>query len=74
MAYSYGVVKLILLLFQNKALRTIVNASWYVRNDDLHRDIQIDKVKTVIQYAKSHSERLHINHISSKKLQTYTQE
>ena len=54
--------------FQNKALRTIVNAPWYVRNDDLHRDLQIDKVKTVIQqYAKSHSERLrlHINQEAS---------
>ena len=54
--------------FQNKALRTIVNATWYVRNDDLHRDLQIDKVKTVIQqYAKSDSERLrlHINQEAS---------
>ena len=57
--------------FQNKALRTIVNAPWYVRNDDLHRDLQIDKVKTVIkQYAKSHSERLrlHINQEASNLL------
>ena len=48
--------------FQNKALRTIANAPWYVRNDDLHRDLQIDKVKIVIQqYAKSHSERLRLH-------------
>ena len=25
--------------FQNKVLRTIVNAPWYIRNADLHRDL-----------------------------------
>jgi hypothetical protein len=27
--------------FQNKVLRAIVNAPWYVRNADLHRDLKM---------------------------------
>jgi hypothetical protein len=38
--------------YQNKVLKCIVNAPWYVRNSDLHRDLGIETV------AKSHEKRL----------------
>ncbi|KAI5754873.1 hypothetical protein M8J77_012232 [Diaphorina citri] len=45
--------------FQNKVLRTIVNAPWYIRNDDLHRDLGIESVKECMQkIASRHLERL----------------
>ena len=45
--------------FQNKVLRTIVNAPWYVRNDDLHRELGIPMVTDVIKHiAKKHEDRL----------------
>ena len=50
--------------FQNKVLRNIVNAPWYIRNSDLHRDLNIPLVKDVIRkYAQKHRERLsqHVN-------------
>ena len=50
--------------FQNKAIRTIMNCPWYVRDRDLHRDIGLDSVERVIhKFATSHSLRLsqHVN-------------
>lgn len=50
--------------FQNKVLRCIANAPWYVRSKDLERDLGIETVAATIQkYAKSHMDRLqqHIN-------------
>lgn len=50
--------------FQNKVLRCIVDAPWYVRNDDLHRDLGIESVKDCIsRFATAHQKRLkdHIN-------------
>ena len=44
----------IIQMFQNKALRTIVNAPWYMRNYDLHRDLQIDKVKPLYNNIQNH--------------------
>lgn len=45
--------------FQNKVLRGIVNAPWYIRNHDLHRDLQVnlvdDETKKV---ANRHNQRL----------------
>ena len=35
--------------FQNKVLRDIVNAPWYVRNADLHRDLKMELVTAEIQ-------------------------
>jgi len=35
--------------FQNKALRVIVNAPWYVRNADLHRDLKMKMFTTEIK-------------------------
>ena len=38
---------------QAKILRTIVNALWYVRNEDLRKDLKIPTVKEEIaRYAK----------------------
>ena len=31
--------------FQNRVLRNIVNAPWYVRNEDLHRELEMKTVK-----------------------------
>ena len=45
--------------FQNKVLRNIVNALWYIRNADLHWDLQMEKVTTEIgKFAKKHEEKL----------------
>ena len=46
--------------FQDKVLRAIVNAHWYVRNADLHRDLKMEMVTAEIQrFARKHEERLH---------------
>ncbi len=46
--------------FQNRVLRNIVNAPWYVRNEDLHRELEVKTVKEKIKKdARSHEERLH---------------
>lgn len=46
--------------FQNKVLRNIVNAPFYIRNDDLHRDLGVECVQNEIhRFAKKHEDRLH---------------
>jgi len=46
--------------FQNKVLRGIVNAPWYIRNTDLHRDLNMEMVTAVIRrFARKHEARLH---------------
>ena len=50
--------------FQNRVLRSIVDAPWYIRNDNLHKDLDVETVNSVIKkYAQSHEQRLqrHIN-------------
>jgi hypothetical protein len=50
----------IIQIFQNKVLRAIENAPWYVRNADLHRDLKMEKVLAEIKrVAWKHDERLH---------------
>jgi hypothetical protein len=50
--------------YQNKVLKCIVNAPWYVRNSDLHRDLGIEAVADIIaKFANSHAKRLQ-NHIN----------
>ena len=39
----------IIRIFQNKVLRAIFNAHWYVRNADLHRDLKMEMVTTEIK-------------------------
>jgi hypothetical protein len=51
---------------QNKVLKCIVNAPWYVRNSDLHRDLGIETVADIIaKFANSHAKRLK-NHINTE--------
>jgi hypothetical protein len=46
--------------FQNKVLRGIVNAHWYVRNSNFHRDFGVRMVTAEIKRtAKKHEDRLH---------------
>ena len=48
--------------FQNKVLRTMVDAPWYVRNADIHRDLDVPTIKEEIKrFAKKHEERLHLH-------------
>jgi hypothetical protein len=45
--------------YQNKVLKCIVNAPWYVRNSDLHRDLGIETVTDIIaKFANFHEKRL----------------
>jgi hypothetical protein len=44
---------------KNKVLRNTVDAPWYIRNADLHRDLQIEMVKNETRkFAKKHEESL----------------
>ena len=46
--------------FQNKVLWNMVTAPWYVRNNDLHRDLQVNVASSEIQrFAQKHEGRLH---------------
>jgi hypothetical protein len=45
--------------YQNKVLKCIVNAPWYVRNSVLHRDLEIETVTYIIaKFANSQEKRL----------------
>jgi hypothetical protein len=47
----------------------MVNAPWYIRNNDLHRDLLVDFVTSEIQsFAQKHEERLH-HHENIKAIQ-----
>jgi hypothetical protein len=57
--------------YQNKVLKCIVNAPWYIRNSDLHRDLGVETVTGIIaKFAKSHGKRRqdHINIKASRLL------
>jgi hypothetical protein len=55
--------------FQNKVLRNTVDAPWYVRNADLHRDLKMDTVTAEIRrYATKHEERL-LHHANVEAIQ-----
>ena len=57
--------------FQNVVLREIIDAPWYCRNKDIHRDLGIDYVEdTISKFAASHQQRLakHTNEEASKLL------
>ena len=56
--------------FQNKILRDIVDASWHIRNADLHRDIQMEMVTNETgKFAKKHEERLLLHHVNVEAIQ-----
>ena len=44
-----------------KVLRNIVNAPWYIRNNDLHRDLEVDVVSSEIQRFSQKHEDQHEN-------------
>lgn len=45
--------------FQNRILRDIVNVPWYIRNSDLHRDLNMETVANeACRLAIKHQERL----------------
>lgn len=55
--------------FQNKVLRGIVNAPWYARNKDIHRDLNIETVEAEIKrFAQKHEARLH-DHVNVEAIQ-----
>jgi hypothetical protein len=57
--------------FQNKVLRNIIDAPWYVRNADLHRDLQMGMVTNEIgKFAKKHEERL-LHHVNVGAIQLF---
>lgn len=59
----------ILQRFQNKALRMLTNAPWFVPNELLHRDLRMPTVKQEIErYIKSY--KLRISHHPNKLAQT----
>jgi hypothetical protein len=55
--------------FQNRVLRGIVDAPWYIRNENLHKDLDVATVDSVIkQYAQRREQCLH-RHINVEALQ-----
>ena len=55
--------------FQNKVLRNIVDAPWYIRNAESHSDHQMETVTNEIgKYAKKHEERL-LHHVNFEPIQ-----
>jgi hypothetical protein len=54
---------------QNKVLRNIVDATLYIRNADLHWDIQKGMVtKEIRKFAKKHEERF-LHHVNFEEIQ-----
>jgi hypothetical protein len=55
--------------FQNKVLRNIFDAVWYIRNADLHRDLQMELITIEIgKFAKKQEERL-LQHVNVEAIQ-----
>ena len=55
--------------FQNKVLRNIFDAPWYIRNADLPRHLQMEMVTNEIgKFAKKHEERL-LHHVNVEAIQ-----
>jgi hypothetical protein len=52
----------IIQMFQNKVHRYIVDAPWYIRNDNLHRDLKMESVSDEISIrARKYIQRLHLH-------------
>jgi hypothetical protein len=57
--------------YQNKVLRCLANAPWYACNSDIHRDLGVETVASIIaRHAISHENRLryHVNEEASRHL------
>ena len=60
-------------LVQSKILRTIVNVPWYVRNEDIRKDLKIPTVKEdICRYAEKYKERtaIHPNQLAAEASKT----
>ena len=60
-------------IIQAKILRTIVSAPWYVRNEDIRRDLEIPRVKEAINSnAKRYKARIatHPNRLTAETFKT----
>ena len=54
---------------QNKVIRNTVDAPWYIRNADLHTDLQMEMVKNETgKFAKKHEESL-LHHVNVEVIQ-----
>lgn len=54
---------------QNVIIRTITNARWYQKNEDLHKDLNLRNVDEIIkEHALRHKKRLH-EHINAEAFQ-----
>lgn len=54
---------------QNKVLRNMVDAPWYFRNCDLHKDLEMETVnQTIPKIARCHEQRL-LQHVNIEALQ-----
>jgi thiazole synthase ThiGH ThiG subunit len=50
-------------------LRDVVNAPWYIKNTDLHRDLNMEMVTAAIRrFDRKHEERLH-QHVNVEAIQ-----
>jgi hypothetical protein len=59
----------IIQLFQNKVFRNITDATWYIRNSDLHRDLQMEMVTNETgKFAKKHEGSL-LHHVKVEVIQ-----
>ena len=59
----------LLVLRRFKPQRFIVDAPWYIRNTNLHRDLQMEMVTNEIgKFAKKHEERL-LHHVNFEVIQ-----
>jgi len=57
--------------FKIKVLRDIVNAPWYVRNTDLHRDLKMEMVTAEIRrFARKHEDKL-LHHYNVEAIQLF---
>jgi hypothetical protein len=57
--------------YQNKVLTCLVNAPWYTSNSDIHQDLGVETVSSIIaRHAISHENRLqhHVNEKASRLL------
>ena len=59
---------------QSKILRTTVNALWYIRNEDIRKDLKIPTVKKEIgKYTRKYKERTvtHPNQLAAETCKTH---
>jgi len=54
---------------QNKVLRNIINAPWYINNINIHKDLKVESVYNEIKkFASSHEKQLH-HHVNVEAIQ-----